>query len=96
MTSTAYLLLCAGADTVVNTACSGSGEGDVASKSAVEAACLVTDPPGHRRQNNVSGTLAHDLHLAAVWKQVKLRMNHCVRPVNFTMVHQTLLTCQDA
>ena len=66
MTSTAPPVLHAGADTLVNTACSGSCEGAVASRSAVEAACLVTDPPGHRRQNNVSGTLAHDLHLAAV------------------------------
>ena len=58
MTSTAYLLLCAGADTLVNTACSGSGEGDVASRPAVEAACHVTDPAGCERQDDVSGTIA--------------------------------------
>ena len=80
---------------MVNTACNGSGEGDVASRPAVAAACLVTDPPGRKRQIDVSGTIAHNLHLAAVWKNVELRMNCCVRPVNFTMVHRILLTCQD-
>ena len=43
---------------MVNTACSGSGEGDVASRPAVEAACHNTDPAGCERQDDVSGAIA--------------------------------------
>ena len=58
ITTAASPTLHAGAGTMVNTACSGSGAGDVATRSAVEAACQVTVPAGCERQDDVSGTVA--------------------------------------